>query len=132
MKKNIEVVAAIIRKEDKIFCAQRADKGELAKKWEFPGGKIESGESHQEALIREIKEELNTDIKVNNFVLTVEHEYNSFILTMHCYECNVITGYLSIGEHIDSKWLTLLEMLDYDFAQADVPVIHHLIKSMNH
>lgn len=131
MKKSIEVVAAIIRKDDKIFCAQRADKGELAKKWEFPGGKIESGESHQEALIREIKEELNTDISVDNFVLTVNHEYNSFILTMHCYECKVISGYLTIGEHIDSKWLTLVEMLEYDFAQADVPVIQHLINRFN-
>ncbi|AUD65812.1 DNA mismatch repair protein MutT [Tenericutes bacterium MZ-XQ] len=131
MKKSIEVVAAIIRKEDKIFCAQRADKGELAKKWEFPGGKIELGESHQEALIREIKEELNTDIKVNDFILTVKHEYNSFILTMHCYECEVVSGSLNISEHIDSKWLTLLEMTNYDFAQADIPVIQHLINRLD-
>jgi 8-oxo-dGTP diphosphatase len=126
MKKQIEVVAAIINKDNKFFCAQRADKGELAKKWEFPGGKVEIGETHQEALAREIEEELNTIIKVNDFVTTINHEYSSFILTMHCYECQVISGSLTISEHINSKWLTLSEMDDYDFAQADIPVIQHL------
>ena len=126
MKKHIEVVAAIIKKDDKFFCAQRADKGELARKWEFPGGKIEQGETHQEALAREIKEELDTEIKVNDFIVTVHHEYNSFILTMHCYKCNVISGSLNLSEHIDCKWLTLAEMKVYDFAEADIPVIDKL------
>mgnify|MGYP001026884927 CR=1 FL=1 len=126
MKKQIEVVAAIIKKDDKFFCAQRADKGELSKKWEFPGGKIELGETHQEALVREIKEELDTEIKVGDFIVTVQHEYNSFILTMHCYECCVISGSLNLTEHIDCKWLTLAEMKEYDFAEADIPVIDKL------
>lgn len=126
MKKHIEVVAAIIKRDDKYFCAQRADKGELAKKWEFPGGKIEPGETHQEALAREIKEELNTEVQVGDFIVTVNHEYNSFVLTMHCYECKVISGSLTISEHIDYKWLSLSEMITYDFAAADIPVIHKL------
>lgn len=126
MKKMIEVVAAVFRDGDKYFCAQRKDKGELAKKWEFPGGKIELNETHQQALVREIKEELSADIKVNEFIMTVVHEYNSFILTMHAYECKVDSGELIISEHLDSKWLTIDEMGSYDFAAADLPIISEL------
>lgn len=121
--KKIEVVAAIIKKGNKYYCAQRKDEGELAKKWEFPGGKIEENETHQQALEREIKEELSAEIKVGKFLVTIEHEYNSFFLTMHCYYCDIIRGDLVISEHLDSKWLTKKEMLSYDFADADKPVI---------
>lgn len=121
--KKIEVVAAIIKKDNKYYCAQRKDEGELAKKWEFPGGKIEENETHQQALEREIKEELSAEIKVGKFLVTIEHEYNSFFLTMHCYYCDIIKGDLVISEHLDSKWLTKKEMLSYDFADADKPVI---------
>lgn len=121
--KKIEVVAAIIKKDNKYYCAQRKDEGELAKKWEFPGGKIEENETHQQALEREIKEELSAEIKVGKFLVTIEHEYNSFFLTMHCYYCDIIRGDLVISEHLDSKWLTKKEMLSYDFADADKPVI---------
>jgi len=130
MKKNIEVVAAIFKKNDRYFCAQRKDQGELAKKWEFPGGKIEVGETHTEALVREIKEELNTDIIVNEFLMTVHHEYYGFILTMHCYMCEISKGTLTISEHLDSKWLTIEEMGKMDFALADIPIISKL-KSYN-
>lgn len=126
MKKKIEVVAAIIEKNGLYFCAQRADKGELAKKWEFPGGKIEPGETHEQALAREIKEELSADIIVKDFISTVEHEYNSFHLTMHCYSCEVINGNLIISEHLDAKWATVIEMLDMDFAMADIPILKKL------
>ena len=126
MKINIEVVAAIIEKDGLYFCAQRADKGELAKKWEFPGGKIELGETHEEALIREIKEELSAEIIVEDFISTVEHEYNSFYLIMHCYNCRVVKGELIISEHLASKWASLDEMLKMDFAQADIPIITKL------
>ena len=126
MKKNIEVVAAIIEKDGLYFCAQRADKGELAKKWEFPGGKIESGETHEQALVREIKEELSADIIVKDFISTVEHEYNSFHLTMHCYSCVVVGGTLTISEHLDFKWASVNEMKLMDFAKADIPIIEKL------
>lgn len=130
MKKRIEVVAAVFRKGNKYFCAQRKNSGELALKWEFPGGKIEQGETHQQALTREIKEELSTEIKVNDRIMTVEHEYNGFILTMHAYYCEVLHGELVISEHLDSKWLSTSEMDDYDFAAADIPIINK-IKSLN-
>lgn len=126
MKKRIEVVAAVIQKDGKYFCAQRKNAGELAKKWEFPGGKIEANETHQQALIREIKEELSADIKVNGFITTVDHEYSGFILTMHAYNCEIVNGDLTISEHLDSKWLTVDEMSNYDFAAADLPIIKKL------
>lgn len=125
-KKRIEVVAAVFRNGDRYFCAQRKDKGELAKKWEFPGGKIEPNETHQEALKREIFEELSADIKVHDFIMTVVHEYNGFILTMHAYHAEVLHGKLEISEHLDAKWLTLEEMGQYDFAAADIPIIDKL------
>lgn len=124
--KKIEVVAAVIKKGDKYFCAQRKDYGELAKKWEFPGGKIEPNETREQALIREIKEELDTDVKVTRFITTVNHQYNSFFLTMHAFECEVVSGKLQILEHLDSKWLSKHEMSEYDFAAADLPIIQVL------
>lgn len=123
MNKHIEVVAAVIKQGDKYFCAQRQDKGELAKKWEFPGGKIEKNETKEAALIREIKEELNSTIKVLDFLITVEHHYKSFDLTMHVFMCEVTQGSLEISEHLDSKWLLKSEMSNYDFAAADLPII---------
>ena len=83
--KSLEVVAAIIRKDNKILCTQRSNKGETALKWEFPGGKIESGETEEEALLQEIKEELEVEVEVCNYLMTVEHQYNSFnhIYAMH-------------------------------------------------
>jgi len=123
MKKHIEVVAAVFKKNNKYFCAKRKNEGELAKKWEFPGGKIEQGESHQDALIREIKEELSADILVKEYITTINHEYNSFFLTMHCYYCDIIKGDLVLSEHLDSKWLSKDEMKKYDFADADLPLI---------
>ncbi len=126
MKKRIEVVAAVIKDGDKYFCAKRKNEGELAKKWEFPGGKIESGETHQDALIREIKEELNTEIQVNDFLITINHEYKTFFLEMHVYNCTVKKGDLIISEHLDSKWETIKEMLNMDFADADIPILKRL------
>ena len=127
--KNIEVVAAIfINKNNEIFCARRKDEGELALKWEFPGGKIEPAESHQEALIREIKEELSTDIKVNDFIMTVKHQYKGFHLTMHAYFAEVVTGDLVLNEHTGFKWLRKEELYSLDWAAADLPIVEFLAK----
>ena len=127
-KKKIEVCAAIIKKEDKYFSVQRGPNGEVANKWEFPGGKIEANETHQEALVREIKEELNIEISVDSYLMTVYHEYNTFYLTMHAYECSIINGEIKMLE--DQKnyaWLNPSEMLSYDFAEADKPIIEKII-----
>ena len=88
-KKHFEVVAAVIKKDNKIFCCQRGPKGECAFKWEFPGGKIEPGETKEQALLREIKEELNCNINIEKFITTINHEYNTFSLTIKSLEKNV-------------------------------------------
>ena len=98
----------------------------------IPSGKIEKDETHQQALAREIKEELKTDIVVKEFLLTIHHEYESFFLIMHCYTCEIISGTLSLTEHLDFRWLTPFEMGAYDFAQADIPIIEHLKKIIIH
>ena len=127
--KNIEVVAAVIINENnEIFCARRKNEGELALKWEFPGGKTEIGESNQEALVREIKEELATDIKVNNFITTVKHQYKTFHLTMHAYYAEVIKGNLEMNEHTGFKWLKKEELHLLDWAPADLPIVNILMK----
>lgn len=123
MKKELEVVAAVIKKDNKYFCAKRKDSGELARKWEFPGGKVEKGETHKATIIREIKEELKTNIKVNCYITTVKHEYQSFKIILHAYLCEVINGDLVLTEHLNSKWLTTSEMAEFDFAEADKPII---------
>jgi len=124
---HYEVVAAVIVDDkDRIFCAQRGNYGELANKWEFPGGKIESGESRLDALIREIREELDTEIEVLNHIITVDHQYKTFKLTMHAFYSKVINGKLQLSEHINSKWLERNELCDLDWADADVPIINIL------
>ncbi len=126
MKKEVEVVCAVIKKENNYFICQRGPKGEVGYKWEFPGGKIEEGETHEEALIREIKEELKTDIHVLDYVQTVHHEYNTFILTMHAYLCNVISGDLELSEHLDKAWVSVEDFINYDFAEADKPIVRKI------
>ena len=91
-KPHYEVVCAVIIKDNLVFCTKRDGKGECANKWEFPGGKIEPDETKEEALLREIKEELNSDIKIKKFLTTINHEYNTFNLTMHVYICELINN----------------------------------------
>jgi len=123
--KTIEVVAAIIKKDDKIFATQRGY-GEFKGFWEFPGGKMEAGESPQEALIREIKEELNIDILVGELVDTVEYDYPEFHLTMHCYICTFQSGELVLNEHEDSKWLTKKTLNTVNWLPADITLVEKL------
>jgi len=126
MKKTIEVVAAVIIKDNKIFCAQRADKGELGKKWEFPGGKLELNETNEQALIRELQEELDINVNVDEYIMTVNHEYNTFNLILHAYKCTLKSEKIILKEHLDSKWLALDDLASLDWAAADIPVVNIL------
>lgn len=124
-RKNIEVVAAIIIQDGRLFATQRGY-GEWKDWWEFPGGKIEPGESPKDALKREIREELATEIEVGNLLTTVEYDYPKFHLTMHCYLCDIIRGQLSLLEHEDACWLTMNELDGVKWLPADVEVIKAL------
>ena len=125
--KQIEVVAAVIRKGDKIFATQRGY-GEWKDWWEFPGGKMEAGETPEEALVREIREELSAEISVDEFLCTVEYDYPSFHLKMHCYLCSLVTEALHLNEHEAAKWLTKDELDGVKWLPADVEVVE-VIKS---
>ena len=123
--KQIEVVAAIIRKGDKIFATQRGY-GDWKDWWEFPGGKMEPGESPEDALKREIHEELSTEISVDNFLCTVEYDYPKFHLTMHCFWCSIESGNLILKEHEAAKWLSLDQLDSVNWLPADKLVIEQM------
>jgi len=120
--KQIEVVAAIIRKRDKIFATQRGY-GEWKDWWEFPSGKMEAGETPEEALVREIREELSAEISVDEFLCTVEYDYPAFHSTMHCYLCSLIGDALNLNEHEAAKWLAKDELDSVKWLPADIKVI---------
>lgn len=123
--KRIEVVAAIIHKGDKIFATQRGY-GEWKDFWEFPGGKMEAGETPEEALRREIWEELETRIVVERFVKTIDWDYPAFHLTMHCYLCRVESGCLKLKEHEAARWLTKDELDSVEWLPADRDVVKEI------
>lgn len=123
--KKIEVVAAIIHKENKYFATQRGY-GEFNGLWEFPGGKIEKGETHKKALKREIDEELNISIEVGDLVCSTEYDYSTFHLIMHCYLCTVIAGEFELREHTSSCWLDANSLSEVEWLPADKEVIKHL------
>lgn len=127
--KKVEVVAAIIYCNNEILCVQRAHNklSYISEKFEFPGGKIEKGETQKEALKRELVEELNIATNIKSLFLTVVHEYPDFELTMHSYICEVDTKELLLKEHISQEWLTLQELKKLDWAAADVPIVEKLI-----
>lgn len=116
--KTVRVVAAIIIHEDKIFATQRGY-GEFKDGWEFPGGKIEPGETPQEALVREIKEELDIEIEVKDFLETVEYDYPEFHLSMDCFFCTIRSGELVLKEHEAAKWLTAERLESVGWLPAD-------------
>ena len=116
--KTVKVVAAIIIHENKIFATQRGY-GEFKDGWEFPGGKIEPGETPQEALAREIKEELDIEIEVKDFLETVEYDYPEFHLSMDCFFCVIRSGELVLKEHEAAKWLTVETLDSVDWLPAD-------------
>lgn len=123
MKKHISVVAAVIIKDNRVFCAQRNHIGEQALRWEFPGGKIEAGESPEHALVREIQEELSSTITIKRLLTTVEHHYNTFEITLHAYLCDLQQGSLTLSEHLVSRWLAKDELETVDWAEADIPIM---------
>ena len=123
--KTIRVVAAVIKKENKIFCTQRGY-GDFKGGWEFPGGKIEEGESPQEALVREIKEELDANIKVGDLIKTVEYDYPTFHLSMDCFWCELVSGEIELKEHEDAKWLDKNNIDSVDWLPADLDLINSL------
>lgn len=127
--KIIEVVAAIIKNEDKIFITRR-EGGDFHDMWEFPGGKIEVNETREEALIREIKEELELDIRVQDFLTTIDYDYPKFHLTMHCFMCEVIGGELNLNAHNDAKWISLDEVDDQIWVPADILVVEAIKNKM--
>ena len=127
--KKIEVVAGVIFWEDQVLCVQRP-KNKLhyiSEKFEFPGGKIEEGETKEETLHRELLEELNLSTKIKSFFLTVIHEYPDFELTMHSFICEVDSKELTLNEHIDQKWLNINELTTLDWAAADIPIVDKLV-----
>lgn len=124
--KRIEVVAAIIHDaEGRIFATQRGY-GEFKDGWEFPGGKMEAGETPEEALRREIWEELETRIEVERLVQTVEWDYPQFHLTMHCFLCRVESGRLELKEHEAARWLEKEELGSVDWLPADLQIIDNI------
>jgi 8-oxo-dGTP diphosphatase len=127
--KEIEVVAAIIRKGDCIFATQRGY-GEWKDWWEFPGGKMEAGETREDALRREIREELSAEISVDDFLCTVEYDYPKFRLRMHCFLCSLLSDGLSLNEHEAAKWLQKDEMGSVKWLPADLKVLEELRKKL--
>ena len=127
--KTIKVVAAIIVCEDRVFATQRGY-GEFKGGWEFPGGKIEEGETPQQALVREFKEELDTDIEVGELLDTVEYDYPEFHLSMYCFLCKVISGDLILKEHQAAKWLKKEELNSVDWLPADLGLIRKIAERM--
>ena len=123
--KTVRVVAAVIRKDDKIFATQRGY-GEFKDGWEFPGGKIEEGETPEQALAREIREELNTEIQVGKLIDTIEYDYPKFHLSMDCFWCEIMQGGLELKEHEAARWLSKEELYSVDWLPADVGVVEKI------
>lgn len=126
--KTIEVVAAIIRREDGRILVTQRGYGEHKDGWEFPGGKMEKGESPEAAIVREIREELEVEIEPEKLITTVEYDYPNFHLTMHCFLSRIVSGEIVLTEHEAAKWLDKRELDTVDWLPADVEVVTELKK----
>ncbi len=129
MLEYINVVAAVIKHKGKIFSTQRGY-GEFKNGWEFPGGKIEPGETPEEALKREIKEELNTEIEVRDLIDIIEYDYPAFHLRMSCYWCGIICGNFELLEHKASRWLSRDELYTVPWLPADTQLLDKIVKEI--
>ena len=127
--KTINVVAAVIRDEDKVLATARGY-GEYKGWWEFPGGKIESGETSKEALIREIQEELDIHIEIDEYITTVEYDYPQFHLSMQCYFCNILSGNLKLKEAESSRWLSKEQLYSVKWLPADAKIVKYIKEMM--
>ena len=131
--KTIKVAAAVIMSEneqgEKVIFATERGYGDYKDWWEFPGGKLEAGETPEEALVQEIREELNIRIDVDQFLLTVEHDYPAFHLSMDCFLCQMQEGHMTLLEHEDARWLKASELRSVRWLPADVKVVE-MIKKM--
>ena len=128
MLKSIEVVAAVIVRDGSLFATQRGY-GDFKDMWEFPGGKMESGETPQDALVREIREELDAEITVGDLIKTVEYDYPAFHLKMHCFLCSLNSDFI-LKEHESARWLTKKDLRSVNWLPADLSVIETLEKSL--
>jgi 8-oxo-dGTP diphosphatase len=128
--KIVRVVAAVIKSNEKVFATQRGY-GEYKDSWEFPGGKIESGESSQAALKREIREELDADIEVGEFIDTIEYDYPNFHLSMDCFWCTIVSGDVVLKEHEAARWLKANELDSVDWLPADITIIDKIRSGLN-
>ena len=127
-QKRIQVVAAVIRRDNQVFATQRGY-GNYKDWWEFPGGKVESGETPADALIREIAEELNTEIGIDGFLTTVEYDYPEFHLSMDCFWCHIKEGTLTLLEHEAARWLPIDNLRQVDWLPEDILVVEEIEKN---
>lgn len=127
---TLNVTAAIIERGSEILIAQRLKGSHMGLKWEFPGGKIEPGESPEECLMREIKEELDLDIRVGKRLMVVDHRYEKIRVILHCYRCCYLGGEAKKKDCQDFRWVSGGDLKSFDFAEADLPVVRYLTKTI--
>ena len=126
MAKKIEVVGAVLINEDRVFAAKRGPGKSMAGYWEFPGGKVEADETPEEALARELREELKVDVTVGEFIVTATHEAGTAVIELSTYLCTIIEGVPILTEHEEFRWLPVSELSDVEWAPADIPTVELL------